>query len=229
MEKKLTYLAILLLFPINIIAQSIPDELFKDNNNFHRYYEGCIKIMEGERFVAMGNEVGAKEVFAQAMTLLNQNKPNPWSTKQGINITALQVDTLNSSNLIPTTGHIIYCYAYARMRYENNQKDVSLGILRAGYSSDCRVLDIAIAPNGIGVFQDSVIGDCLLMAVAEYCGSVHIKAVDIESGIEFDGKEYDEDAVSFVNWTFEDKAVHTVNYIVENTSDKAISISLVAN
>lgn len=198
-------------------AQSLSLDAFVGNSQLPKFYQGCLKIREGEK-------TGDLVAYEDAMVFLREK--NNYS-KKGLSLSELVVVPIDTTAQLSTDGRAEFTYDYAKAK-ANMTPYVADHAMRGG-QAPCRVKHIAIKPNAKVVFQDeALIDDCILLVVAAQPQSkIKVSVVDVASGVAREGESYENGAVGFLRWTQEAKS--DVNYVIENLSDEVVSVAIAAN
>lgn len=216
MNKRITTFitCIILLGTSGLRAQHIPDSAFAEDKSVGRFYDGCIRIIEGE----LATDADARnEAYARAMDALNPRRKGLDTGR--MNLT--KVDTTGISQH-PATD-FAFDFSYARSRYESTDFAPS-GISR-GLGRTCRLYDLTLKPHGKASLSERVHGDCLLIAVArpgaKIATSINTGSQNIEAG------NYEDGLVNYATWRLDGRTV--VTYTIENLSDKEATVILIGN
>lgn len=219
MKKGLSILFFCLCLPILVPflanAQSLPLDTLGNNADIKRFYEGCMKIREGEK-------TGSIEAYEDAMVLLN--------TFRGVNNNALKMVAMNATGVdtlavLPIEEHVVFSRAYAKSKARQEPYKAE-DLLRA--IGRCRVKMFAIAPNSTVSYAEEVRGNCILIAIAgEPEAKVSLSAIEESTQTEHQASSYEDEAVAFSHWQMSEN--DTVKYVVKNNTDQIISVALVAN
>lgn len=204
----------LLLSVMTLGAQHIPDSAFVDDEGVGRFYDGCLKIIEGE----LATDADARnEAYALAMDALNPRRKGYDAGR--MNLTA--VDTAGIA--AAPAPDFAFDFSYARAKYQS--VDFAPSGISRGLGRTCRLFDLTLKPRGKASFSERVHGACLLVAVAR-------PGSEIATTITVDGREIKADSfenglVNYAAWQLTSRAVAT--YTVENLSDKEATIILIGN
>lgn len=198
-------------------AQSLSLDAFAGYTHLPKFYQGCLKIREGEK-------TGDLAAYEDAMVLLRER--NGYS-KKGLNLSDLVVVPIDTTAQLSTDGRAEFTYGYAKAK-ANMTPYVADHAMRA-VQTPCRVKHIAIKPNAKVVFRDeALINDCILLVVAAQPQSkIKVSVVNVASGVAREGESYEDGAVGFLRWTQDAKS--DVNYVIENLSDEVVSVAIAAN
>lgn len=215
MNKRIITLSAILLVAsaLTLGAQHIPDSAFAEDPGVGRFYDGCLKIIEGE----LASDVDARnEAYALAMDALNPRRKGFDAGR--MNLTA--VDTAGVA--VPPTD-FAFDYSYARAKYQS--VDFAPSGISRGLGRTCRLFDLSLKPHGKASFSERVHGGCILIAVAR-------PGVEITTTITVDGREikadtFEDGLVNYAAWQLPRRTV--VTYTVENLSDKGADVILIGN
>ncbi len=206
---------IMLLLPaLAIEAEHIPDSAFVDDAGAGRFYDGCIKIIEGE----LATDPDARnKAYALAMDALNPRR-------KGLDTGCMKLTAVDTTGIAPVAAtDFAFDYSYARSRYQS--VDFAPTGISRGFGRTCRLFDLTLKPRGKASFSERVHGACLLIAVAR-------PGVKIATTITADGKEiktgsYEDGLVNYAAWQLQQHTV--VKYTIENLSDKDATVILIGN
>lgn len=215
MNKRIITLSAILLVAsaLTLGAQHIPDSAFAEDPGVGRFYDGCLKIIEGE----LASDADARnEAYALAMDALNPRRKGFDAGR--MNLTA--VDTAGVA--VPPTD-FAFDYSYARAKYQS--VDFAPSGISRGLGRTCRLFDLSLKPHGKASFSERVHGGCILIAVAR-------PGVEITTTITVDGREikadtFEDGLVNYAAWQLPRRTVAT--YTVENLSDKEATVILIGN
>lgn len=215
MNKRIITLSAILLVAsaLTLGAQHIPDSAFAEDPGVGRFYDGCLKIIEGE----LASDADARnEAYALAMDALNPRRKGFDAGR--MNLTA--VDTAGVA--VPPTD-FAFDYSYARAKYQS--VDFAPSGISRGLGRTCRLFDLSLKPHGKASFSERVHGGCILIAVAR-------PGVEITTTITVDGREikadtFEDGLVNYAAWQLPRRTV--VTYTVENLSDKGADVILIGN
>ncbi len=208
--------ATLLLQPL--AAQMLQPDSLASEPDVARFYEGCLKIIEGETAT---DSLVANGAFALAMDLLNTRST---FSHKGLSLGKMKVEIADRSGIADDPIPFAYDYAYARARYRAT--DYAPKGLSRGMGTGCRVLDLTLAPGGTVTATEQASGDCILVAIAQPGGRVVLNVTDSASQT-VPVTEYADGLMAYAHWNNGERA--PVVYTVTNPTDKPLIITLFAN
>lgn len=195
-------------------GQSLSDAAFGEYADLSKFYQGCLKIREGEK-------TGDLAAYEDAMTLLKEKRG---FSRKGLNLSALDVVPVDTLAQASIDNRVEFSYSYAKAKAEMTPFRPD-GVLRK-VATVCRIKNIAIKPGGKVVYRDDVERDCILLAVAaEPDARIRVSVTDADQKRE--GEVYENGAVGFVRWTQSERS--EVGYVIENLSDETVSVVIAAN
>lgn len=215
MNKRIIILsALLTLFSVTVLkAQHIPDSAFTDDEGVGRFYDGCLRIIEGE----LASDADARnEAYALAMDALNPRR-------KGFDAGRMNLTAVDTAGVAAPPTDFAFDYSYARAKYQS--VDFAPSGISRGLGRTCRLFDLSLRPHGKASFSERVHGACILIAVAR-------PGVEITTTITVDGREikadtFEDGLVNYAAWQLPRRTV--VTYTVENLSDKGADIILIGN
>ena len=224
MEKRIIVFVLALCAVTCLKAQSLPLDTLDHYENVRMFYEGCMKIREGDSLYINQDTIMGRRAFAKAMDLLNEEK----NDEPRIRINDLVMkDTISNKDEI-SLSEVGFNYDYAEKRY-NYESWTSVGALRAFTpGTKCSIKEIRLKPHGVSIYGNrNNFGKCILIAVAEYGATVKLSIQEKSSGVVHEGEVFENGGVSFSKWilnTYEDFI-----FIIDNTSEKEATIVLISN
>ena len=215
MNKRIITLSAILLVAsaLTLGAQHIPDSAFAEDPGVGRFYDGCLKIIEGE----LASDPDARnEAYALAMDALNPRR-------KGFDAGRMNLTAVDTAGVAAPPADFAFDYSYARAKYQS--VDFAPSGISRGLGRTCRLFDLSLKPHGKASFSERVHGACILIAVAR-------PGVEIATTITVDGREikadtFEDGLVNYAAWQLPRRTV--VTYTVENLSDKGADVILIGN
>lgn len=215
MNKRIITLSAILLVAsaLTLGAQHIPDSAFAEDPGVGRFYDGCLKIIEGE----LASDPDARnEAYALAMDALNPRR-------KGYDAGRMKLTAVDTAGVAAPPADFAFDYSYARAKYQS--VDFAPSGISRGLGRTCRLFDLSLKPHGKASFSERVHGACILIAVAR-------PGVEIATTITVDGREikadtFEDGLVNYAAWQLPRRTV--VTYTVENLSDKEATVILIGN
>lgn len=215
MNKRIITLSAILLVAsaLTLGAQHIPDSAFAEDPGVGRFYDGCLKIIEGE---LASDPDDRNEAYALAMDALNPRR-------KGYDAGRMNLTAVDTSGVAAPPTDFAFDFSYARAKYQS--VDFAPSGISRGLGRTCRLFDLSLKPHGKASFSERVNGACLLVAVAR-------PGVEITTTITVDGREikadiFEDGLVNYAAWQLPRRTVAT--YTVENLSDKEATVILIGN
>ena len=213
-KRIITLSALLVLFSVTVLnARHIPDSAFTDDKGVGRFYDGCLRIIEGE----LASDADARnEAYALAMDALNPRR-------KGFDAGRMNLTAVDTAGVAAPPADFAFDYSYARAKYQS--VDFAPSGISRGLGRTCRLFDLSLKPHGKASFSERVHGACILIAVAR-------PGVEIATTITVDGREikadtFEDGLVNYAAWQLPRRTV--VTYTVENLSDKEATVILIGN
>ena len=215
MNKRIITLSAILLVTsaLTLGAQHIPDSAFAEDPGVGRFYDGCLRIIEGE----LASDADARnEAYALAMDALNPRR-------KGYDAGRMNLTAVDTAGVAAPPTDFAFDYSYARAKYQS--VDFAPSGISRGLGRTCRLFDLSLKPRGKASFSERVHGACILIAVAR-------PGVEIATTITADGREikadtFEDGLVNYAAWQLPRRTV--VTYTVENLSDKGADVILIGN
>lgn len=215
MNKRIITLSAILLVAsaLTLGAQHIPDSAFAEDPGVGRFYDGCLRIIEGE----LASDADARnEAYALAMDALNPRR-------KGFDAGRMNLTAVDTAGVAAPPTDFAFDYSYARAKYQS--VDFAPSGISRGLGRTCRLFDLSLKPHGKASFSERVHGACILIAVAR-------PGVEIATTITVDGREikadsYENGLVNYAAWQLPRRTVAT--YTIENLSDKEATVILIGN
>lgn len=224
MRNKLFLLLLALCTTTVLKAQSLPLDTLDSYENVRMFYQGCLKIREGDSCYLQRDTIMGRRAFAKAMDLLNEEKNE--DPKIRLNDLVMSNTIRNSDEC--ALSDVGFNYNYAEKRY-NYQPWTPAGVLRAiTLNTKCSVKEFRLKPHGFSLYENrDNSGKCILIAIAEYGGTVKMSITEKSAGILHEGNNYENGGVSFAKWILNTK--EDFLFKIENTSNKECTIVLISN
>lgn len=209
------YLLLTITCPVHANAQGLPLDTLGRNKDMKRFYEGCLKIREGER-------TGDLAAYEDAMILLNTFRGG---SNDALNLVPLNIIAIDTLAELPIAGHVEFTRAYAKAKARQEPYKAE-DILRE--FGRCRVKMLAIEPESTVVYADEVWGDCLMLAISgEPEAKVSLSVIETSNDEERQASPFEDSAVAFIHWRMKEKGM--VKYMIQNPTNQIISVALVSN
>ena len=147
MKKGITVL-LALCAVIGLKAQSLPLDTLDHYENVRMFYNGCMKIREGDSLYIHKDSISGRRAFAKAMDLLNEEK----NVEPRIRINDMVMnDTIFNEDEI-SLSEVGFNYDYAEKRY-NHKSWTSVGALRAFTpGTKCSIKEIRLKSHGVSIY-----------------------------------------------------------------------------
>lgn len=222
--KRIVFIFLALSASTMLKAQSLPLNTLDCYENVRMFYNGCMKIREGDSLYLRHDTISGRRAFAKAMDILNEEKNE--EPKIRIN-DLIMTDTITNADEI-ALNEVGFNYYYAEKRY-NYKSWTPAGFLRTFTpGSKCAVKEIRLKPHGVSIYGNkNNSGKCIVIAVAEYGAAVKMTIEEKKSGNTHEGKAYENGGVSFSKWNL--TAKEDFIFKIENTSEKDATIVLISN
>lgn len=207
-----------MIYSVIAFADMLPVDSLEADKDMVRFYEGCLKIIEAENSV---DSLKRNALYAEAMDLLNTRTTynNP-----GIKLGKMKAVVKDSTGLSTNRAESFsYDYSYARSRFRNiefSPKGVSRGM-----GQGCRVLDLVLKPGGNVICEETVKGDCKIVALSQPGGEIGFE-VKVETGLPVETLSYGNGLMGFAHWN-QDSG--NVEYKITNLTDRELIVTLIAN